>query len=276
MDAVIEAFDEHQVVAIGEIHGSRVIHAFLQDLLGDPRLVGVMNDVAVEFGSARHQATIDRYVRGEAVPEAELELVWTDTTQSSGVWNSPIYREIFERIRGLNANRRAADRIRVLLGDPPIDWDVITDTADCDENDPRCLDHWLFQRDDHFAGVVREGSLAQGRRVLVIAGAGHVRRHPGAESPLSLTDKLDASHPGVTWTMLPVDSAVIQRLAGELGARESPSVAAALIVADGPLADLPAIAVLEGGTVTCDHPPCDDPNSPIERLGAVTDSLLVP
>ena len=276
MDAVIEAFDEHQVVAIGEIHGSRVIHAFVQELLGDPRLVGVMNDVAVEFGSARHQATIDRYILGEAVPEAELKLVWTDTTQSSGVWNSPIYREIFERIRGLNANRRAADRIRVLLGDPPIDWDVITDTADCDENDPRCLDHWLFQRDDHFAGVVREGSLARGRRVLVIAGAGHVRRHPGAESPLSLTDKLDASHPGVTWTMLPVDSAVIQRLAGELGARESPSVAAALIVADGPLADLPAINVLEGGTVTCDHPPCEDPNSPIERLGAVTDSLLVP
>ncbi len=276
MDAVVEAFGDHAVVAIGEIHGSRAIHVFLQELLGDPRLVGVMNDVAVEFGSARHQATIDRYVLGGDVPEAELELVWTETTQSSGVWNSPVYREFFERIRGLNADRRATDRIRVLLGDPPIDWDAITDTNDCAEDDPHCLDHWLFQRDDHFAEVVREASLAQGRRVLVIAGAGHVRRHPGAESPRSLTDELDASHPGVTWTMLPADVAVIRRLGGETGAWDSSSIAAALTLADGPLADLPANDVFDGGNVTCDHPPCEEPNAVVERLGAVADALLIP
>ena len=132
VDAVVEAFDDHAVVAIGEIHGSRAIHTFLQELLGDPRLVGVVHDVAVEFGSARHQATNDRYVLGEAVPKPELELVWTETTQRSGVWNSPVYRAFFERIRDLNVDRQPADRIRVLLGDPPIEWETIVDTADCD------------------------------------------------------------------------------------------------------------------------------------------------
>ena len=276
VDAVVHAFDDHAAVAIGEIHGSRPIHAFLQELLGDPRLVGVLNDVAVEFGSARHQATIDRYVLGEEVPEAELELVWSDTTQRSGVWNSPVYREFFERIRGLNADRGPAERIRVLLGDPPIDWDAITDTGECDDRDPACLDHWLFQRDAHFADVVRAGSLALGRRVLVIAGAGHIRRTPRTEAPLSLTDELDASHSEVTWAMIAVDDGTIRRLAGEVGAWESPPVAAAVLLADGPFADVPATEVFDRGTLTCDNPPCEDGAEPIERLGDVADALLVP
>jgi hypothetical protein len=276
VDAVVEAFVDHSVVAIGEIHGSRAIHAVLQEILGEPRLVGVLNDVAVEFGSARHQATIDRYVKGEEVSATELELVWTDTTQRTGVWNNPVYREFFERVRGVNSGRRAADRIRVLLGDPPIDWDAITDTDECAEDDPHCLDHWLFRRDDHFAAVVRDASLAHGRRVLVIAGVGHVRRHAGAGTPLSLTDSLDASHPGATWTMLAVDWATIRNLADELAARDSPLVAAVLPLSDGVLADLPAGAAFDRGTVTCDNPPCEEPDAPIERLGAVADALFVP
>lgn len=276
VDAVVEAFEDHRVVAIGEIHGSRSIHTFLQTLLGDPRLLGVMNDVAVEFGSARHQATIDRYVLGDDVQDAELELVWTDTTQRSGVWNSPFYRAFFERIRDLNAERAPDDRIRVPLGDPPIDWDAITETGDCEEDDPQCLDHWLFQRDEHFAAVVRDESLALGRRVLVVAGAGHIRRNPGAESPHSLTDELDAGPPGATWVMLPVDAAALESISGNVSAWEPRTVAAAVVLEDGPLADLPADDLFERGTVTCDNPPCEDPNASAERLGAVADALLVP
>jgi hypothetical protein len=110
-DAVVDAFEDHSVVAIGEIHGSRAIHTFLQALLGEPRLVGVLNDVAVEFGSARHQATIDRYVLGEEVMEDELELVWTDTTQQSGVWNSPIVGSGWWGDRHAWALRRAHDSV---------------------------------------------------------------------------------------------------------------------------------------------------------------------
>ena len=275
VDAVFGAFADHQVVAVGEIHGSREVHAFLQAVLADPRLVGIVNDVAVEFGSARHQATIDRYVQGETVPEAELELVWTDTTQRSGVWNSPLYREIFATVRELNAGRRPSDRIRVLLGDPPIDWGAITATSGCDEGDPTSLDHWLFQRDEHFAAVVRDESLARGRRALVIAGAGHVRRNPGAESPRSLTDELDATHPGATWAMVPIDVATLDAVAGGIGTWQPPAYVAAILLAESPLAGLPAGQVFDRGTVTCDNPPCEDPVAPVERLGEVVDALLV-
>ena len=121
-------------------------------------------------------------------------MVWTDTTQQSGVWNDPIYRQFFERIRALNRDRAPAERIRVVLGDPPIDWADITQTVDCNDSDPRCLDHWILRRDQHFASVV-QASIDRGRRVLIIAGAGHVLRNPDAPEGTSLVDRLDAIEP---------------------------------------------------------------------------------
>jgi hypothetical protein len=53
-------------------------------------------------------------------------------------------------------------------------------------------------------------------------------------------------------------------------------VAAVLPLSDGVLADLPAGAAFDRGTVTCDNPPCEEPDAPIERLGAVADALFVP
>lgn len=131
--------------------------------------------------------------------------------------------------------------------------------------------------DDHAVVAIGEihGSR-HGRRALVIAGAGHVRRTPGAESPRSMTDELEASDPGVTWTMIAVDGGTIRNLADEIGPWKRPSVAAALLLADGPLADVPADMVFDRGTVTCDTPPCEDPEAAVERLGDITDALLLP
>jgi len=205
-DAVVAAFAEYPVVAIGEMHGSGAEHAFLRSLIADPRLRGVVTDIAVEFGSARHQRTIDRFVRGDAVDPDRLALVWTDTTQRSGVWDDPIYREFFETVRQLNQRRPADERLRVLLGDPPIDWQRITDMVDCDDTDPTCLDYWIFRRDAHFAAVV-QAAVDEGHRVLVIAGSGHILRNPDQPEARGLVDLLDAANPGQIWSLVPVDPA---------------------------------------------------------------------
>jgi hypothetical protein len=260
VDAVVAAFEDHQVVAIGETHGSQLEHAFLRSLLMDPRLIGVIDDVAVEFGSARHQDTIDRFVQGEAVSEAELSLVWTDTTQQSGVWNDPIYQQFFELVREQNLTRATDDRLRVLLGDPPIDWDKVTHRTDCDPFDSSCLDFWIMGRDEHFAAVVRDESLARGRRVLAIAGSGHILRNPGMEFPISLTDRLDATHPGQTWALLPVgrtNVAVLAAIGGTAGGLGSgPRV---VELEASAFAEVTVDDVFSRGTVTCDHPPCETP-----------------
>ena len=273
---MVAAFADHQVVAIGEEHGSVAQHEFLRSIIRDPRLIGVIDDVAVEFGSARHQDTMDRYTRGEAIAAAELAQVWTDTTQRSGVWDSPIYRQFFEAIREENIQRDREDRIRVLLGDPPILWEGITAETDCDDTQPSCLDYWILGRSDHFASVVHNESVSRGRRALVIAGSGHIRRNPDAEVPISLTDKLDALEPGAVWTLVPL-------------ARTSPQVVGALTatgVGDGAaptvielqgteLGAVVAEGVFERGTVTCDPAPCESEPSSAAPLRSVTDAIVL-
>jgi len=271
-DAVVEAFKRHRVVAIGEWHRSHAEHDFLRLLLGDARLAGVIDDVAVEFGSARHQSTIDRYVRGEAVSDADLSLVWTDTTQQSGVWNDPIYRLFFDRIRELNRDRAPAERIRVLLGDPPIDWAGITQTVDCDDSDPSCLDYWIFRRDEHFAAVV-QASIERGRRVLVIAGAGHVLRNPDEPERRSLVDMLDASNPGQVWTLVPPSPA--WDVLGAFVDEPADGMPRAFVLDDTDVGALLAEPAFESGTVTCDPAPCPSPEDSSVPLERVTDALLL-
>ena len=81
-DTVLAAFEHHRIVAIGEIHGQQEHHDALQVMLADPRLPEVLDDIVVEFGNALYQPTMDRFVAGAAVENADLRLVWRNTTQS--------------------------------------------------------------------------------------------------------------------------------------------------------------------------------------------------
>ena len=276
VDAVIAAFADHQVVAIGEQHGSGVEHEFLRSLIRDPRLIGVIDDVAVEFGSARHQDTIDRYMQGEAISGADLAQVWEDTSQRSGVWDNPIYRQFFEAVREENIQRAQEDRIRVLLGDPPIIWDEITAETDCDDSEPTCLDFWIMGRSDHFASVVQSESMAHGRRTLVIAGSGHIRRNPDAEFPISLTDELDALEPGAVWTLVPLSRTNPQVIGALVDAGVVDATAPTVIELEGTqLGAVIAEGVFERGTVTCDPAPCESEAASTATLQSVTDAVLL-
>ena len=276
VDAVVAAFATYQVVAIGEEHGSGVEHEFLRTLIRDPRLIGVIDDVAVEFGSARHQDTIDEYVRGGAISDAELSQVWTDTTQRSGVWDDPIYRQFFEAVREENIQRGQEGRIRVILGDPPILWERITAEVDCDDTEPSCLDFWIMGRSDHFASVVHSESISRGRRALVIAGSGHIRRNPDADFPISLTDKLDVLAPGAVWTLVPLARSNQSVIPALVGAGVGDGIAPTVIQLRGTeLGAVLAEGVFERGTVTCDPAPCDSEAPSTATLRSVTDAVLL-
>ncbi len=171
-------FEHRPLVAFLEQHGSAPQHRFLRSLVLRPEFGRTVDTVVVEFGSARYQVTIDRYVRGERVPLSSLSRVWTQTTQDSGVWNDPVYRDFFRAVRAANAQRPAAERIRVLLGDPPIDWRRIR-TRTCPRRPgPSCLEYWIGLRGEHYASVVLDKVLARGQRALLIARG--VSPHPSA------------------------------------------------------------------------------------------------
>jgi hypothetical protein len=190
------------LVAFLETHGSEEQHRFLRSLVEDDRFGRAFDDVVVEFGSARYQVTIDRYVRGERVSAASLARVWTRTTQTSGVWNAPVYRDFFAAVRRANLQRPPEERVRVLLGDPTIDWRRIR-RAGCPRRPGRdCLDWWIGRRNEHYARVVLDKVLARGRRALLIAGAFHLVRPPAGPFA-NETALIERARPGSVYAVKP-------------------------------------------------------------------------
>jgi hypothetical protein len=170
-DAVLAAFQRHRIVAVGETHGQQEHGDAQQMLLADPRLPQVVDDIVVEFGNALYQSTMDRFVAGAAVNNPELRQVWRNITQSPGATgDQPIREQFFRTVRAVNWTLPPDQRIRVLLGDPPIDWSQIT-TQDQ-------VQAFLAQRDTHMTSVVEREVLAKGRRALIFYGSGHVTHSP--------------------------------------------------------------------------------------------------
>jgi hypothetical protein len=202
---ILGQFEQRPLVAFLESHGSAPQHRFLRSLVARPEFGRTVDAVVVEFGSARYQVTIDRYVRGARVPLSSLSKVWTRTTQDSGVWNDPIYHEFFRAVRAANAQRPAGERIRVLLGDPPIDWRRIRTRMCPRRPGPTCHDYWIGRRTEHYASVVLDKVLARGQRALLIAGVFHLIRPP-AGGHLNETGILERRYPGSVFTVKPHES----------------------------------------------------------------------
>jgi len=177
-DAVLAAFRTRPLVALGEAHILQEHHDVLQTLISDPRLPGVVNDIVVEFGNAMYQDTIDKFVfDGEPVNDADLRLVYRNTTQSPvGTWDNPVYEQFFRRVRAVNWTLPPSQRIRVLLGDYPIDWSKITTARQLASVQPK--------RDPYVASLVEREVQAKGRRALICYGIGHVVHNGAAEGDL--------------------------------------------------------------------------------------------
>ncbi len=165
--AIVDAFRSHRIVALSEEHGDEQCHAFRLALVRDPRLPQVVDDIVVEFGNSRYQEVIDRFVRGEDVPDATLRQVWQNTTLPHAIWDRPIYEEFYRAVRTVNQSLPPDRRLRVVLGDPPIDWDAVRSVADIRAHGDRSR---------HPSIVIEREVLAKNRRALVIYGAGHLRR----------------------------------------------------------------------------------------------------
>ncbi|MBV8516819.1 MAG: hypothetical protein JO197_05375 [Acidobacteria bacterium] len=161
---IASLFTKYDVVGIPEVHRMAETHVFLRQLVSDPRITRVIDDVVVESGNARYQEVMDRYIMGADVPLAEVEPAWRDTTMFL-VWDSPLYRQLFETIRNVNTTLPRAHRIRVLLGDPPIPWEQVKTRADYER---------FADRDFSYAEVVDREVFAKHHKALLIAGAMHV------------------------------------------------------------------------------------------------------
>jgi hypothetical protein len=113
---------------------------------------------------------MDRFVRGEEVPDTQLRQVWRNTTDPTGVWDAPIYEEFFRAVRAINTSLPKERQIRVLLGEPPIDWNRVRTGED--------HFRWIAQRETYPTDLIRREVLAKQRRALLIWGDMHFQRRP--------------------------------------------------------------------------------------------------
>jgi outer membrane protein OmpA-like peptidoglycan-associated protein len=190
IDLVLSAFERYPLVALSEGagHGQLETLDFFAALIRDRRFAPAVRNLVIEFGNARYQPALDRYVMGERVPRDELRHVWEDTTQISGVWSLPMYEQMLADVRSVNQGQPPTRRIRVIAGDPPIDWSAVTSPADEDMND------W---RDAHVAHVIEREVMGQTERALILIGGAHISRK--VIFPNSLIHLLDARFPRQTW-----------------------------------------------------------------------------
>ena len=192
--AILDALESHDLVALDEgRHGNEQAHRLRLELIRHPRFARNVNDIVVEFGNARYQDVMDRYIRGDDVPARELRRAWWDTTQHA-VWDVPIFEEFFHAVRQVNRSLAKDRQLRVLLADPPIDWSGVRTAPDHFK--------WLRMRDTHGAELIQREVLARKRRALVIFGAMHLQRKnisanyeplDGAETVISILDRAGAA-----------------------------------------------------------------------------------
>jgi hypothetical protein len=196
--AIISALDSFPVVAIGEVHRNQQLHDFLVRLLHDPRCLATGGDLVVEFGNARYQDRVDRYVAGASIGEDALGKVWRDAVNIL-VWDAPVYERLISSIRDVNRTRSPERRLRVVLADPGIDWSLIHDRA--------AWERIAGTRDRHAADVIEREVLARGRRAILVFGSGHVEREsafdgndvPRRPRSPNLVELLEAEHPGAAF-----------------------------------------------------------------------------
>ncbi|HEY7406688.1 MAG TPA: hypothetical protein VH638_00345 [Gemmatimonadaceae bacterium] len=197
-DLVADALRSHALVLISEHHWSVPVHEQLRRIIADENVGALVQDIVVEFGNSRYQGVIDRYIAGEHVPIDSLRLAWRNTTQLLA-WDSPLYARFYETVRAVNAGRPPGRRLRVLAGDPPIDWSRTHRAEDI----PRTYGF----RDIETLGILEREVLGKGRRAIVIIGEEHVLRTTDAtpkapRKPLerqSLGEALHERHPGTAF-----------------------------------------------------------------------------
>src|SRR5436190_458812 len=189
---LISAFDQADIVALGEWHGLIPLDSDLRiALVRDPDFAKKVRSIVVEFGSTTEQPTLDRYIRGENVSRAQLEQVRKTTTQAAnGVWDSPVYAEFLAAVRDVNSRLPADVRIRVLGGDPG-------------PGDNR-------SREAAAVSVLKEQVLQKHGKALVIYGAAHFYRNAPADylstmgKDIGIVRMLEMDYPGRTFAVIPV------------------------------------------------------------------------
>jgi hypothetical protein len=185
--AILSAFDRYEVVGMPEAHGLKDLDDLIFALVRNPQFPKEVNDIVVECGNSLYQPILDRYIAGQDVPLSDVRKVWRNTTQPM-CGHSGFFEQFFPLIRVINQSLPPQQRLRVLGGDPPVDWSQVKSFQDI-----LALPH----RDANIASVMEKEVLSKHRKALMLFGTFHLF-HNAQHSAVSLYEK---DYPRVTFVI---------------------------------------------------------------------------
>jgi hypothetical protein len=181
------AFDHVDIVALGEAHFRSVDSEIRIALVRHPDFAKKVRTIVVECGSIAEQSALDRYIRGENVPRAQLARVWTTTRNGpTGMCDAPVYTDFLAAARSVNSTLPADARIRVLGGEGE------------------------GSSDNRTTSVLREPVSQRRGKALIIYGAAHFYLDGPADYWASMGDNvgiaraLDLEYPGRWLSVIPI------------------------------------------------------------------------
>ena len=190
VSAILAAFDRYEVVGMPEAHGLKDVDDFILSLIRNPAFSEKVNDIAVECGNSLYQPVLDRYMAGEDVPFKEVQKVWRNTTQMMCGW-SGFFEQFFPLVRAINQKLPLGKRLRVLAGDPPVDWDRVKDYDD----------RWKFgDREASIASEMGKEVLSKHRKALMLFGTFHLFHGQENSSP-SAVSIYERDYPNLTFVI---------------------------------------------------------------------------
>jgi hypothetical protein len=186
--AILAAFDRYEVVGMDAAHGNKDLDDFILHLVRTPAFPSKVNDIAVECGNSLYQPILDRYIAGEDVPLSEVRQVWRNTTQLM-CSVSGFYEELFPLVRRINRKLSPEKKLRVLAGDPPLDWSKVKEKSEV-----------MLDRDASAASVMQKEVLSKHRKAFMLFGTFHLF-HSNNSAPIGLesaVQRYEKDYPSVT------------------------------------------------------------------------------
>jgi Haem-binding uptake, Tiki superfamily, ChaN len=200
---ILDAWKTADVVCLGEDHGRKYDSDLRLTLVRNPAFPRMVRVIVVESANPAHQALLDHFILdGATLSREELAVVWRDASGAE-VWESPIYEEFLRAVQHVNARLPRDQRVRVLGGDSPIDWQSIKRPEDLVP---------LVNRGGNIRNIIAEKVLNQHLKGLAIYGAGHCDK-VGGGFPGDLAGRYEE---GRMWSIEPVFRAAGARRAKEL------------------------------------------------------------
>lgn len=187
--AIMRAFATHQVVGLGDYHWNDAFIFQAIELIRDPEFAKEVQHVVVEFGNAKHQELLNQYLRGEDVPDYELQQVVRDSIYFMA-WTPEVYLSFFKAVREQNKTLPLEQQIIVHLAEAPFDWTTV--------KSEKTWKKAAKSKTDYFYKVTEE-ILNKGDKALLIFGAFHLVQAPAqyVTEPVVLDRFSSASSPSI-------------------------------------------------------------------------------